>query len=133
MDGGLDHRQHPGLGHTRYWVNDPVALQTVFTRLTGSAPASDQPILLGDRPLRVVRSSAAVLWLRFGDLCDQWFSAVDFIALCDRFPVLLLGNVPALSAPQQSARIARGTEDGVERVVAGDRAVGEASHKEQQR
>ena len=53
--------------------------------------------------------------------------AFDFIALCDRFPAILLGEVPNLSARRRAARIARGTEDGVERVVAGDRQLPELS------
>ncbi|MEE4464586.1 AFG1/ZapE family ATPase, partial [Azotobacter chroococcum] len=57
----------------------------------------------------------------YADLCEQPFSAFDFIALCDRFPAILLSQVPNLSGRQREARIARGTEDGVERVVAGDR------------
>ncbi|MFT3931142.1 MAG: cell division protein ZapE [Spongiibacteraceae bacterium] len=121
VDGGQDHRQHPGAGHTRYWVADPDALPRVFAQLSGALPVAEQSLLLGDRPLRVVRYSAAAIWLRFDDLCGQPFAAIDFIALCDRFPAILLGGVPNLSASQRPAKIARGTEDGVLRVAAGDR------------
>ena len=48
-------------------------------------------------------------------------SALDFIALCDRFPALLLSELPRLGGQQREAYIARGTEDGVEQVQAGDR------------
>lgn len=121
LDGGQDHRLHPGLSHPRYWVADPDALCAVFERASAGLPAYDTDILLNTRPLPVVRHSTAALWLRFADLCEQPFAAADFISLCDRFPMLLLGGVPSLSARQRSARIARGTEDGVERVAAGDR------------
>lgn len=130
VDGGQDHRQHPGAHHTRYWVADPAALPSVFAQLSGTSPAIEQPLLLGDRPLRVVRHSAAAIWLQFSDLCDQPFAAPDFIALCDRFPAILLGNVPDLSARQQPMKIARGTEDGVERVAAGDRELPQLSVKD---
>ena len=121
VDGGQDHRLHPGAGHTRYWVDDPNALLTVFAQLSGALSVAEKSLLLGDRPLRVVRYSAAAIWLRFDDLCGQPLAAADFIALCDRFPAILLGDVPNLSAKQRPAKIARGTEDGVERVAAGDR------------
>jgi len=68
-----------------------------------------------------VQQAAAVIWCRFADLCDQPISALDFIALCDRFSVIVLSEVPALSGQQKPGTIARGTEDGVERVAAGDR------------
>jgi len=126
LDGGQDHRLLPGDNHTRYWIADPAALQTVFTQLSGALPVAELSIekkglLLGDRPLQVVQYNAAAIWLRFDDLCGQPFAAADFMALCDRFPAILLGNVPNLNACQRPAKIARGTEDGVERVVAGDR------------
>lgn len=130
VNGSQDHRQHPGAHHTRYWVTDPAALPSVFAQLSSTSPAHEQPLLLGNRPLRVVRYSAAAIWLRFSDLCDQPFAAPDFIALCDRFPAILLGNVPDLSARPQPIKIARGTEDGVERVAAGDRELPPLSVKD---
>ena len=39
----------------------------------------------------------------------------------------MLSEVPKLSAQQRAAKIARGTEDGVERVAAGDRELPELS------
>lgn len=121
VDGGQDHRQHPGVGLTRYWVNDADALAAVFEQLSAGLPAAGQSLLLGERTLPVVRYSSAAIWLRFHDLCERPLAAADFIALCDRFPAILLGDVPNLSASQRPAKIARGTEDGVERVAAGDR------------
>jgi len=126
VDGGQDHRQHPGVNHQRYWVGNPDALPTLFERLSGAQLSgtlsiAEQSLLLGDRPLRVVRYCAAAIWLRFDDLCGQPFAAADFIALCDRFPAILLGSVPNMSASRRPAKIARGTEDGVELVAAGDR------------
>ena len=121
VDGGQDHRQHPGIAHPRYWVADPDALPKVFAQLNGALPVIEKSLRLGDRQLQVVGRSAAAIWLRFDDLCGQPFAAADFIVLCDRFPAILLGNVPNLSASQRPAKIARGTEDSVERVMAGDR------------
>jgi cell division protein ZapE len=121
MDGGQDHRLHPGVGHQRYWVADTGALRALFNRINGALPYYDTEVVLNGRPLSVVRHSAAAIWLQFADLCGQHFAAADFIALCDRFPVILLGAVPNLSASQRPAKIARGTEDGVERIAAGDR------------
>jgi cell division protein ZapE len=124
VDGGQDHRLHPGIQHQRYWqaeTDRSSALPGVFRRLTAGEQSTDMPVVLGQRSISVVQRAAAVLWCRFADLCEQPISALDFIALCDRFSVIVLSEVPALSGQQKPGNIARGTEDGIERVAAGDR------------
>lgn len=121
VDGEQDHRLHPGATRQRYWVNEPEALAGVFTELNGEQPASDQPIAVGYRQLPVVMASEHTLWCTYGQLCEQPWAAMDFMQLCDRFSAILLGEVPELGARQRPAKIARGTEDSAERVVAGDR------------
>ena len=74
-----------------------------------------------------VQASDTVLWCRYADLCEQPLAAMDFMLLCDRFHAILLGNVPNLSAQKRPGRIARGTEDSAERVVAGDRELPQLS------
>ncbi|GBC56804.1 AFG1-like ATPase [Stutzerimonas stutzeri] len=123
VDGDTDHRLHPGAAQRRYWVAAPgasSALAAVFASLAGG-PGSGEPLSLGRRPLAVVRHDQAVLWCRFADLCEQPFSALDFIELCDRFTAILISDVPRLGGAPREGRIARGTEDAATRVVAGDR------------
>lgn len=130
VDGGEDHRLHPGQTEPRYWVcepGQPSALAEVFARLTQGEVASSAPIEVGYRRLLVVQASATVLWCRYGELCEQPLAAMDFMALCDRFRAILLSEVPALGAPQRPGRIARGTEDGAQRVEAGDRELPQLS------
>ncbi|HYQ38058.1 MAG TPA: cell division protein ZapE [Pseudomonas sp.] len=130
VDGGADHRLHPGAQQQRYWIaqaDRQSALRGVFAQLSAGLPTSLAPVELGTRHITALQHSAAALWCRYADLCQQPLSAFDFIALCDRFPAILLGEVPNLSAGKRPARIARGTEDGVERVVAGDRQLPELS------
>ena len=127
VDGGEDHRLHPGAGQQRYWVNQPEALASVFQQLSEGQVVSSGPVSVGHRSIAAVRSSDSVLWCRYADLCEQPLSAMDFMLLCDRFNAILLGEVPNLSAQQRPGRIARGTEDGAERVVAGDRELPQLS------
>ncbi|MFY1663694.1 cell division protein ZapE [Pseudomonas sp. Pseu.R1] len=130
VDGGEDHRLHPGQAQQRYWVTPEQgrsALVEVFESLSEGESVSIQPVPVGRRHLPVVRCSKTVLWCRYKDLCEQPFAAMDFIELCDRYRVVMLSEVPALSAPQREGRIARGTEDGVEQVTAGDRELPQLS------
>ncbi|WP_296254792.1 MULTISPECIES: cell division protein ZapE [unclassified Pseudomonas] len=130
VDGGEDHRLHPGLAQQRYWVTraqGPSALVEVFETLSSGESVSTQPVPLGRRHLPVLRCSKTVVWCCYADLCEQPLAAMDFIELCDRYKAVLLSQVPALSAPQRDGRIARGTEDGVEQVAAGDRELPQLS------
>lgn len=130
VDGGEDHRLHPGQAQQRYWVKaeqGPSALVEVFETLSSGESVSTQPVPLGRRHVPVVRSGRTVIWCRYADLCEQPLAAMDFIELCDRYKAVLLSEVPALSAPQREGRIARGTEDAVEQVTAGDRELPQLS------
>ncbi|MBA1205233.1 cell division protein ZapE [Pseudomonas capeferrum] len=124
VEGNQDHRLHPGKACQRYWVAErgkSQALKGVFQRLGPNASATDAPLLIGSRQVKVIRRSEQTLWCRFADLCEQPLAAIDYMALCDRFKAILLDEVPALSGAQRAGRIARGTEDGARRVDAGDR------------
>lgn len=121
VDGPQDHRQHPGAPLQRYWVRQPESLCQAFLQLCAGESPSDQPIELAHRRINVLGHCPGVLYCRFDELCQQPLAPLDFVALCDRFSTILLADVPALGAPGQTGRIARGTEDAVERVAAGDR------------
>ena len=126
LDGGQDHRQHPGEARKRYWIVEPGApspLPAVFDELASGQATTSEPISLGHREIEVKRQGKDVLWCSYAALCEQPLSALDFIGLCDRFRAILLDGVPSLSGEPEAARIARGTEDGVERVEAGDRSL----------
>ncbi|GAA3720009.1 cell division protein ZapE [Oceanisphaera sediminis] len=120
VDGGEDHRLHPGRLQPRYWIKQPQALAAVFAELA-AGECSAEPLLLGHRQIRVVQRGGELLWCRYHDLCEQPLAAPDFIELCDRFHHILLGEVPRLTGSGLKANIARGTEDGIKQVAAGDR------------
>lgn len=141
LDGGQDHRRHPGDVHQRYFVRragDPGILSEQFVRLSGRA-ATPRTLALGGRKLEARGLEGQVLWCDFAALCEAPLAALDFIALCDRFDTLLLGEVPCLASrpdeddsdgraapdrqPGAPRPIARGTEDASERVAAGDRVL----------
>lgn len=119
VDGGEDHRLHPGVEVQRYWVNQADALAAVFQALSDVPASGGGAISVGHRSIMTVQASDTVLWCRYADLCEQPLAAMDFMLLCDRFKAILLGEVPNLSAQQRPGRIARGTEDAAMRVRRG--------------
>ncbi|OLS62794.1 cell division protein ZapE [Pseudomonas putida] len=130
VHGEQDHRLHPGAEQQRYWVRQPgqpCALAQVFDELSAGAAATDADLPVGYRTVQVIRRSDKVLWCDYPHLCEQPLAAMEFMALCEGFDAILLSGVPALGAAQRPGRIARGTEDAAERVVAGDRELPQLS------
>ncbi len=126
VDGGQDHRLHPGAPIQRYWQcppGQPSRFAELFAELNAEQPCSAGPLAVGHRLLQVERAGEQVLWCQFAELCQRPFAAMDFMQLCDRFKVILLSAVPCLSAEPRAAKIARGTEDAALRVAAGDRVL----------
>jgi len=124
LAGAQDHRLHQRQQEQRYWVRDasePDRFAPLFQRLTGGAPPVPSEITIGGRRLALRGAAQRILWSSYAALCEQPFSALDYIALCDQADAILLSGVPRLGAPQREARIARGTEDAASRVDAGDR------------
>ena len=123
VDGGQDHRLHPATAVQRYWVRDEQALSRLFDQLCAGQDCRSGPLELNHQILQPVRHCATAIWFEFPELCEQPLAAQDFMALCDRYPAILLGRVPRLGGEQREVRIARGTEDAVEQVKAGDRVL----------
>ena len=124
VDGEQDHRLHSGVTVQRYWCKEPdqaSVMPKVFAQLSAGQEVQHGQVSLGTRSLVTQAYSDSILWCDFAALCDEPFAALDFMALCDRFQTLLLSAVPVLGGQQHSAKIARGTEDAVLRVDAGDR------------
>ena len=128
VDGGQDHRLHPGMVQQRYWLKgEGSAIAAAFAALAAAELAAGEHgtacehIELGHLHIPVIRRSKHAIWFRFHDLCEQPLAALDFITLCDQFAAIFLSDVPDLSGQQRPARIARGTEDAAECVTAGDR------------
>ena len=124
VNGEQDHRLHDGLRVQRYWVKraeNPSALPQLFASLSAGQSVAQGELALGTRMLMTQAYTDTVLWCEYAQLCEQPFAAQDFMLLCERFQVLIVSGILELSGEQQHAKIARGTEDGVLRVDAGDR------------
>jgi len=123
--GPEDHRLHPGERISRYRVcaaGAPSMMAAQFAALD-DGPVSTEPLSLNGRRIEVVQRSHSVLWCRYAQLCEAPLAASDYIELCDRYRHLLVSAIPRLGAAASAVAIARGTEDGVQRVAAGDRVL----------
>lgn len=122
LDGEQDHRLHGEITLQRYFVKDDKKsnFAELFQELSGEA-AIAQDITLSGRAIRCLGLSSNIIWFDYNTLCNSHRSAMDYMDLCQQYRTILLSDVPNLNAPPKQQFIARGTEDAVERVIAGDR------------
>ncbi|RUO40452.1 cell division protein ZapE [Aliidiomarina taiwanensis] len=133
VDGGEDHRLHPGEVLQKYWVNNADAFAQQFYEAVEKQQEhllQGPELTLGPVAITVQQRSEHILWCEYSDLCEQPLAAVDFIALCDQFSAIFLDQLPQLTCDSKSTHIARGTEDGVMQVKAGDRTLPQLSRKD---
>ncbi|MFY9178451.1 MAG: cell division protein ZapE [Venatoribacter sp.] len=123
LDGQQDHRLHGRKTIDSYLVKSDTSqaqLKQLFSKLSGQEP-SNGLISLGSRELPVLGAHQQTLWCEFSALCENKLAASDYMLLCQNYRHILVSDIPNLSANQEEARIARGTEDAPVRVQAGDR------------
>lgn len=141
LDGKQDHRLHGQKTQDRYFVSGVaeagadslgketdasatavVLLEGLFKRLS-SAAARPVHVDMGGRQLYALGAHQQTLWCDFARLCEGKLAARDYMHLCQKYRHIIVSGIPNLSASQQQARIARGTEDAPVRVLAGDRVL----------
>jgi len=108
MGGDKDYRREkrprlPDLNHLQcyHWpVNSETrqALDQILESGTGSMKFDTQiPVRMG-RHVTVPRSNDTCAWFDFEDLCRRPLGAADYLAICERYPVLIVDRVPQLNS-----------------------------------
>ena len=111
LDGSSDHRYRHQFHNPIYFVANPAPVEQLFKQQTQSTSVSKEPISVYRREIPVVKRSRSVVWFDFHELCEGARSTVDYIELAERFPTLMLSNIPQLSSEPYEHIKARGTED----------------------
>jgi cell division protein ZapE len=101
LDSGRDYRLARMVGKPVYFHPlDAVAhcaLADAFAELTEGMPAASETLTVMARPLIVPRFAGNVAWFTFEELCARPLSAVDYLALAERFAAILVESIPRLS------------------------------------
>ncbi|MGI2169551.1 cell division protein ZapE [Shewanella sp. MF05960] len=140
LDGDKDHRmslaasrQHPQTSLA--WVSLPSIedADDIFTQMSQlfshtSVPKISQQILrICQRDIAIEARHDRLGWFEFSALCEGPRSALDYIEIASQFSYVLLSNVPQLGGQVRSWIRARGTEDGSQATVTGERQLAYAS------
>jgi cell division protein ZapE len=107
LDATTDYR----LGRTQgfkifhFPLNDDtrIEMDRTFLDLADGDPIGLGAIEVNDRMLVIPKATKNVARFHFGELCDQALGAGDYLALSHRFPVIMIDNIPTLSADKRDA------------------------------
>jgi cell division protein ZapE len=106
LDSGRDYRLARMIGKPIYFrpLDDRAhrAVEAAFAELTEGAPIVSETLTIMARPLEAPRVAGNVAWFTFDELCAQPHSAVDYLALADRFAAIVVEGVPRLSPRERN-------------------------------
>ena len=106
MDTIHDYRRDTIESGTSYFFmsedNNDGLHQESLAKIFGSADDADAspkkeviPVVFG-RTVKVARANKKCAWFDFRELCQEPLGAADYLAICNRFPTLILDKVPPL-------------------------------------
>jgi cell division protein ZapE len=104
LDSGRDYRLARMVGKPVYFepLGDRThrALEQAFAELIEGMPEHSETLTVMARPLIVPRCAGHTARFTFGELCAQPHSAVDYLALVERFAAIVVEGIPRLT-PQR--------------------------------
>ena len=107
LDSGRDYRLARMVGKPVYFhpldARAHRALKDAFAELTEGMPERSETLTVMARPLRVPRAAGHTAWFSFAELCDRPLSAVDYLALVERFAAFVVEGIPRLSPRERNA------------------------------
>jgi cell division protein ZapE len=106
LDSGRDYRLSRMTGKPVYYMpldaNAHRALEAAFAELTDDLPGTSETLIVKARALVVPRAARNVAWFRFGELCARPLAAADYLAIAERFAVVILEGIPRLEPRQRN-------------------------------
>jgi cell division protein ZapE len=106
LDGDQDYRQQDDAAHEDWYfpINESsqLHLRERYLAITAREPASEEPWLINDRKLDVIRFTRNTLWTDFAALCAQPRNAADYLIIAKRIEHLVIQGIPAMDANQDS-------------------------------
>ncbi len=107
LDSGRDYRLARMVGKPVYFSpldrRAAEALAYAFDQLTEGMPEHSETLTVMARPIAVPRCAGHTAWFSFEELCEQPHSAVDYLALVERFAAILVEGIPRLSPRDRNA------------------------------
>jgi cell division protein ZapE len=105
VDGGIDYRKRAleqvNAYHCPLGPEADQALQEAFDKVAETA--DEEPMVhIESREIHCLRRSGGVIWFDFATLCGGPRSQNDYLEIASRFHIVILSNVPQMSAAMSS-------------------------------
>jgi cell division protein ZapE len=101
LESPTDYRQHRLQGAQVYFHparSATAAIEAIWTDLTGGAPGQPLDLAVNGRTVTLPRFASGVARATFWDLCARPLGPADYLALAAAIRVLILEDIPQLSA-----------------------------------
>jgi cell division protein ZapE len=106
LDSGRDYRLARMIGKPVYFrpldATAHRALAAAFADLTEGVSERHETLTVMARPLQVPRAAGHTAWFSFDELCARPLSAVDYLALAERFAAIIVEGIPRLGPTQRN-------------------------------
>ena len=110
VDGGRDYRldglRRSAVYHAPLGPNARAAMDAAWARASLGAEAGPDALVVGERSVPLPLVAGGALRAGFGDLCARALGPADYLALAERFAVVLLEDVPVMT-PEDRNEAAR--------------------------
>jgi cell division protein ZapE len=107
LDSGRDYRLARMAGKPVYFqpLDESAhrSLAAAFADLTEGMPERSETLTVMARPLAVPRAAGHTAWFSFAELCEKPLSAVDYLALVERFAAIFVEGIPRLGSRERNA------------------------------
>ncbi len=78
-------------------------LHQIYQQLTGDQPEENNFLLLAGRSVQIAARNERVLLASFSQLCRQTLGVGDFLQIAEQFRIVMIGDIPRLSADEFDA------------------------------
>jgi cell division protein ZapE len=106
LDSGRDYRLARMIGKPIYFqpLDDHAhhSVEKAFAALSDGMPIVNETLTVMARPLEAPRVTGNVAWFTFDELCARPLSAVDYLALAERFAAIVVEGIPRLGSHQRN-------------------------------
>ncbi len=108
LSGKKDYRRQGEKADQFQWIQattqqDWSQLHQIYEQLTGGQPEKDNFLQLSGRSVQIASRNGRVLLASFSQLCRQTLGVGDFLSIARQFSIVLLGDIPRLSADEFDA------------------------------
>jgi cell division protein ZapE len=109
VDSDIDYRQQyhepAGVYFTPLDVTAEQAMMQTFHFYTGEDVGHHDALQINKREFETIRASEKVAWFHFSQLCQMPRGPEDYLAIAERFPVILLSAVPQFKGRKVDAAV----------------------------